>query len=206
MTLLQALPPAAAGLAALISWRTLAHRPLAFALVAAQALEAFRPELPPWAAWGALLALPALSTWAVRRTLLGQGDATSPLWTLGAWALAWGLLLAAPWSGWWTVALGAAVAAQGAAWRRWRAARATRAERLPLAVEIWREVSGQTFEAEEPRPPSSSELAALVLAFGDAGGLVVGLALGWASVGAWAGAVAALLCVVQLAALVWWRS
>lgn len=55
MTPLSALPIAAAALSLPLAWRTPAHRPLAFALVAAQALEAARPALPPELAWGALL-------------------------------------------------------------------------------------------------------------------------------------------------------
>lgn len=202
MTPLSALPIAAAALSLPLAWRTPAHRPLAVALVAAQALEALRSALPPEAAWGALLALPALSTWAVRRTLLGQGDATSPLWALGGWALAWGFLLAAPWSGWWPVALAAAVAQQGAAWWRWRADRVRRAERLETASHFWRNATGEDPPQHLARLPlPASQQAALVLAAGDAGGLLVGLAAGWAAVGWWAAAVAAVLLGVQARAI-----
>jgi len=186
MTPLSALPIAAAALSLPLAWRTPAHRPLAVALVATQALEAARPELLPAFAWGALLALPALSAWAVRRTLLGRSADAWGRWNerslakLICFVPLLGVLFL-PWSGWWPLALAAGVAAQGAAWWRWR------------VESPWREAA-----------PTASELAAITLAFGDAGGLLVGLAAGWAAVGWWAAAVAAVLVGVQARAL--WRA
>lgn len=192
MTPLSLLPLAAAGLAALLARREPAHRPLAGALVAAQALEAVRPGLPPGLAWGALLALPALSAWAVRRTLLAD---SRPLPVYAWWYVVWMLAaFVAPSPAWWPLALLASVAAQGAAWMRWRAER-----RHAIIAEV-RDAWVEQRDEELPRT-SASELTALVLAAGDAGGLLVGLAAGWSAVGWWAAAVAALLCAVQARAL-----
>lgn len=204
MTPLSALPIAAAALSLPLAWRTPAHRPLAVALVAAQALEAARPALPPELAWGALLALPALSAWAVRRVLNPDRCHREPEAPRVAQALGalWIASVIAPWSGWWPVALAAAVAQQGAAWWRWRADRVRRAERLETASHFWRNATGEDPPPHLARLPlPASQQAALVLAAGDAGGLFVGLAAGWAAVGWWAAAVAAVLLVVQARAL-----
>lgn len=191
------LPIVAALLAVLISSRRPGHGLIAAALAWGQALEMLRPELPPEAAWGALLALPALSAWAVRWALLGREG----LGLFGAWATVWGLALAAPWSGWWTLALGASVAAQGFAWWTWRERRRN-LERLRVALFALREVDVGRDPVE---PPSVSERVAIVILAGDAGGLLVGVVAGWSAVGWWAAAVAAVLCVVQVAEVVRWR-
>lgn len=232
MTPLSALPLAAAGLAALLAWREPAHRPIAGALVAAQALEALRPALPPALAWGALLALPALSAWAVRAVLVPiPGGLVGELVrhdrrTIAgcAWCAFTIAALVIPWSGWWPVALLASVAAQGAAWWRWRAQREAAGRMTPWELEarIDADMTEEDIDRLLPTalrrgpvrpaselaplvpsqaPPSASELTALVLTAGDAGGLLVGLAAGWAAVGWWAAAVAAVLVGVQARAL-----
>lgn len=227
MTPLSALPIAAAALSLPLAWRTPAHRPLSVALVAAQALEALRPALPPDLAWGVLLALPALSAWAVAAALVPVGErehAGRIGAAFGGWVAATVLSTVWPWSGWWPLALATAVAAQGAAWWRWRADREAAGMMTPWELEARIEADmteedidrmlppylrrGPVRPASElppvvpsQPPPSASELAALVLAAGDAGGLLVGLAAGWAAVGWWAAAVASVIVGVQARAI-----
>jgi hypothetical protein len=173
------LSAAAVGLAVLVTRRAPAHRPIAFALVAAKACEIVRPMLPSQPNMVLLLALPALSAWATLRALCWY----EARWRCGiAWFVAgtwvcWGPVPALWWGAVYPVALGAAVGVEGAAWWRWRRTGG---------------IAGVT------------QRTAAALSAGDLGVLIAGLVFGWTSswIGHAADAIAVATCALQGAWLV----